>query len=68
APGDARKLYWFADDDLIGQVEPSRSIQWKAKVGTFLFRVVDDRGRASSVRIRILPQTGDDSTAFSPPA
>lgn len=66
APGDARQLYWFSDDTLIGQVEPSRSIHWKAKVGTFLFRAVDDRGRASSVRVRVLPQTGDDSTGFLP--
>jgi len=66
-PADARQLYWFCDDALIGQVDPSRSIHWKAKVGRFLFRAVDDRGRATSVRVRILPQTGDDATAFSAP-
>jgi penicillin-binding protein 1C len=66
APADARQLYWFCDDSLLGQVEPSRAMHWKARVGTFVFRAVDDRGRASSVRVRILPQTGDDSTDFSP--
>jgi penicillin-binding protein 1C len=66
APADARQLFWFCDDALLGQVEPSRSLHWKAKIGTFLFRAVDDRGRASSVRVRVLPQTGDDATAFAP--
>jgi len=67
-PADAKQLYWFAGDELIGQVDPSRSLHWKARVGTFLFRAVDDRGRASSVRVRVLPQTGDDATGFTPPA
>ncbi|MFN8390828.1 MAG: penicillin-binding protein 1C [Bdellovibrionota bacterium] len=67
-PADAKQLFWFADDVLIGQVAPTLSLHWQAKVGHFLFRAVDDRGRSASVNVRVLPQVGDDATDFTPPA
>ena len=67
-PGDSKELYWFADDVPLGTTRPENSLHWQAKVGKFLIRAVDDRGRSSAVRVRILPQTGDDATNFIPPS
>ncbi len=64
APADAKELFWFVDDVLVERGQPSRSFQWKAKVGRFAFRAVDDRGRSSVVKVRILPQDGGDTTGM----
>lgn len=57
-PADARQLYWFVDDTLIGQTIPSLPVHWAARIGEFSVRAVDDRGRSSVIKIHIVPQTG----------
>jgi penicillin-binding protein 1C len=51
---DVEKLYWFVNNNYIGNVSPTRSLSWKAKVGTHNITLVDDFGRSSSKLIRVI--------------
>ncbi len=48
AAGDAKILYWFADQALIGQGPPQTYLNWRPrKAGTYRLRVTDEWGRSA---------------------
>jgi len=51
ASSDANALYWFVNNQFIGQTKPQHPVLWKAKQGTFQVTVVDDIGRTSQTSI-----------------
>ena len=53
AEADSQALYWYVDNRYIGKESPARSINWSPKPGLFTVRAVDDKGRASSVRVHV---------------
>lgn len=58
AAADARILYWFADQRLLGRATPQAPLQWRPeKSGRYRLRVIDDQGRSSSrlLRVEFLP-------------
>jgi len=55
APGEAKLISWFVNDSPIAQAPPRESVYWKAQVGTFEVRAVDDLGRSAKVKIKVLP-------------
>jgi penicillin-binding protein 1C len=57
ADGDARTLFWFVDDALIGRAKPGETLEWRVPIRDiaearqaqrYTVRVVDDAGRADS--------------------
>lgn len=51
---DARTLHWFADDALIGQVNPGTALSWTPpRPGRYVLRVVDDQGRADARELQV---------------
>jgi penicillin-binding protein 1C len=51
---DVKYLYWFIDDIYLGKVAAGQSFAWSPlRSGEFRARVVDDRGRADSRRLKI---------------
>lgn len=57
-PGDSKRVSWFVNDLPIGEVNPTEALYWKAHIGDFEVSVVDDRGRSSKVRIKVMPRVG----------
>ncbi|WP_068829516.1 penicillin-binding protein 1C [Pseudomonas sp. BMS12] len=58
AAADARTLYWFADQRLLGQSSPQSALQWRPeKSGQYQIRVSDDQGRSTGrpLRVEFLP-------------
>lgn len=58
AASDARLLYWFADQTLLGQSTPQAGLQWRPqRSGQYQLRVSDDQGRSASraLRVEFLP-------------
>ena len=53
ADGDARTLFWFVDNHLVGRAGPNENYLWTPRPGRFTVRVVDDLGRADAVSIRV---------------
>ena len=54
AAADARTLYWFADQRLLGQSTAQSALQWRPeKSGQYQIRVSDDQGRSSGRRLRV---------------
>ena len=51
--GDAKRLFWFVNDRLAGEVARGERHFWKPRPGNFTVRVVDDAGRAAAVSIRV---------------
>lgn len=51
--GDVRRLYWFLDSRLLGQVPAGETLFWPGEAGRHEVRVVDDHGRAASVAITV---------------
>jgi penicillin-binding protein 1C len=47
AETDVKTLYWFVNHDFIGHCEREQSLDWQAKSGTYVVRVVDDHGRTA---------------------
>lgn len=56
ADGDVSKLHWFVGKEYIGQTEPQKPAQWRARPGKYTVRVVDDLGRTDSrvVEVRVV--------------
>lgn len=56
ADGDVSKLHWFVGKEYVGQTDPQRSAQWRARPGKYTVRVVDDLGRTDSriVEVRVV--------------
>lgn len=51
-----RRLYWFADDSLIGQSAPGEVLNWRPpRPGRYPLRVVDDQGRADQRELLVEP-------------
>lgn len=54
AAADAKRLYWFNGQRLLGQTEPGKAFLWRPeRPGWVELSVSDDRGRASARRIQI---------------
>ncbi|WP_218056595.1 penicillin-binding protein 1C [Gilliamella sp. wkB112] len=52
--GDAKSLYWFVNDNFIGQTEPRKAIDWvPTESGTFKILVLDDMGRSDWRNIKV---------------
>lgn len=52
--GDVKSLYWFVDNNFIGQTEPRKALSWiPTQSGTFKILVLDDMGRSDSRNIKI---------------
>lgn len=49
---DANTLYWFIDNQFIGQTKPEQPALWEAKQGDFQVTVVDNIGRSSQTSIQ----------------
>ncbi len=47
------RLYWFADQRLIGHVASGETLYWSAEVGDWQLTVSDDHGRSASVPIQV---------------
>lgn len=50
---DSRQLYWFVDSRYVGKTRPGKAFMWQAQPGEYEVRVVDDQGRAASVKLRV---------------
>lgn len=48
-----RHLYWFINEAFIAQTKPGEPYLWQAKPGSFVVRVVDDRGLSDARDIHI---------------
>ena len=61
AASGAAAVYWFADDALVGRVNPGEGIAWMPDLSAsgrrYLLRAVDDQGRAESreVMVEVMP-------------
>ncbi len=53
AAADARKLYWFIDDELLVGAGSADEIGWDLSTGLHRVRCVDDRGRAAAVSFEV---------------
>jgi penicillin-binding protein 1C len=58
APADANQLSWFVDQQVVAQIAPGKPAYWSPKSGDYTVRAVDDRGRSSSVRVRVRTRAG----------
>ena len=55
AAGDANTLYWFADQQFIGQSTPQRSLAWRPRrAGSYMLRVSDEHGRSATRRVSVV--------------
>ncbi|WP_437881693.1 penicillin-binding protein 1C [Pseudomonas sp. LRF_L74] len=55
---DAQRLYWFAEQTLLGESAARSGLQWRPPhSGTYRLRVTDDQGRSASrvLRVEFLP-------------
>ncbi|HZN95214.1 MAG TPA: penicillin-binding protein 1C [Myxococcales bacterium] len=57
ADADAREMFWFVDERLVGKSRPGEALPWAARPGRYLVRAVDDHGRADAreLRVRAVP-------------
>ncbi|OCG33744.1 penicillin-binding protein 1C [Gilliamella sp. Fer2-1] len=52
--GNVKTLYWFVNNNFIGQTDPRNAINWiPTQSGTFKILVMDDLGRSNSRKIKI---------------
>ena len=51
--GDAREVFWFAGDRLLGRSNAGIPLLWSPEAGDHVLRAVDDRGRASAMRLHV---------------
>lgn len=56
---DTRKLFWFVDDQFVGETARDKPLFWTLKPGDFTVRVVDDEGRAAvtPMQVQLVPVT-----------
>lgn len=50
---DVSTLYWFVDQNFVGQTQRDEPLVWQAKTGSFLIQVVDDHGRGSERKLEV---------------
>lgn len=53
AASDARKLYWFIDEELLVEAGSAEEIGWDLAAGAHKVRCVDDRGRVAVARFEV---------------
>lgn len=51
--GDANKVTWFINDELIGISESKKPILWEARPGIYKVRAVDNLGRTDSRELSV---------------
>jgi penicillin-binding protein 1C len=51
--GDVHEIYWFVDNQFIGRSDPQETQFWSLQPGTFEISVVDDKGRSTSMKVKI---------------
>jgi len=55
ADADVRSLYWFADDQYLGESAVGKALAWTpARAGVYGLRVVDDHGRVAERELEVL--------------
>jgi len=52
---DARSVWWFIDDKVVGQSPANEPLLWKPVAGTHEVRAVDDAGRQTRLNFDVLP-------------
>ncbi len=52
---DAEKVYWFADDRLLGSSRAGETFEAVLQPGLIRLKAVDDLGRSRDIRIRVKP-------------
>lgn len=54
AAADAKRLYWFNGQRLLGQTTPGKALEWRPDYpGWFTLSVSDERGRTSTRKIQV---------------
>lgn len=53
AGSDVTRLYWFANQSLIGETRPGEKIWWRPDSGSYTLTVLDDLGRTQTRSLRI---------------
>ena len=51
--GDVKKVFWFANNQLLGISHLNKPFLWKAQPGRYTVRVVDDHGMADKIKVEI---------------
>lgn len=46
-------IFWFVNNELIAVAEPNEAVKWRAKIGEFVIRAINDSGQSDSVKIYI---------------
>ena len=52
SPADSKTLFWFAGARMLGKTGPGEPLMWTPPPGLTELRVVDDKGRSDTVRVR----------------
>lgn len=50
---DARFVFWFVNENLVGRSAADAAFHWKATPGNFVVRAVDDQGRADARALKV---------------
>ena len=50
---DARFVFWFVNENLVGKSAADAAFHWKAIPGSFVVRAVDDQGRADARALKV---------------
>jgi penicillin-binding protein 1C len=50
---DARFVFWFVNENLVGRSAADAAFHWKATPGNFVVRAVDDQGRADARSLKV---------------
>ena len=50
---DARFVFWFVNENLVGKSAADAAFHWKATPGSFVVRAVDDQGRADARALKV---------------
>ena len=53
ADADVKQLYWFLNNNYLGDSAPNETLYWSEKPGKFIVRVVDDHGRSDVEKIEV---------------
>jgi penicillin-binding protein 1C len=50
---DARFVFWFVNDRLVGRTSADKALHWTAAPGDYVVRAVDDQGRADARSLKV---------------
>ncbi len=51
--GDAQKLFWFVDNNFVGESRPGETFFWSGSTGEHLVGVTDDLGRSNHQELKV---------------